>query len=251
MRLELVGLKKTFPDGVRGLDGASLVIETPGFTVLSGLNGSGKSLLIRHVLGLERADEGHILVDGVELWSALAETRRRIALVFQEPEHQILGVTVREDVEFGPKAAGERPEAYRERVRSALRATGLQGFDTRLCSALSGGEKRRLAVASALVCEPELIILDEPFNGLDWAGASGLLDVLLGLIKRDIGILVVTHDLEKCLAHADRLVVMDGGRVTCDDSPAGLWDELPALGLRRLSGGRERLAEMSWSGAGG
>ena len=246
MRLELRGLCKTFPDGTRGLDGASLVLETPSFTVLSGRNGSGKSLLIRHALGLERADEGSILADGEALETAMAVTRRRVALVFQEPEHQILGVTVREDAEFGPRAAGERPAGYSARVDAALTAAGLAGFGDKLCAGLSGGEKRRLAVASALVSGPELIVLDEPFNGLDWAGASDLLDVLLRLRDAGVGVLVVTHDLEKCLAHADRLVVMAAGRVVRDGSPADLWDELPELGLRRPAGWPERLAEMSW-----
>ena len=132
------------------------------------------------------------------------------------------------------------------RVEAALAAAGLAGFGERLCAGLSGGEKRRLAVASALVAGPELIVLDEPFNGLDWAGASELLRVLLGLHATGVGIVVVTHDLEKCLAHADRLVVMDAGRVVRDGSPAELWHELPALGLRQPAGGVEGLAGMTW-----
>ncbi len=246
MKVELRGLVKTFPDGTRGLDGASLVVETPSFVVLSGRNGSGKSLLIRHALGLETADEGAVLMDGKALGAVLAETRRRMALVFQEPEHQILGVTVREDAEFGPRASGERQAAYSARVEAALKAAGLAGFDDRLCAGLSGGEKRRLAVASALVAGPELIVLDEPFNGLDWSGASDLLRVLLRLRAVGVGVLIVTHDLEKCLAHADRLVIMDGGRVVRDGSPAELWDELPELGLRRPAESVGALAGMTW-----
>lgn len=246
MKIELRGITKTFPDGTRGLDGASLVVESPSFVVLSGRNGSGKSLLIRHALGLETADSGSVFVDGKNLDSVLAGTRKRMALVFQEPEHQILGVTVREDAEFGPRASGERPDSYRARVEAALGAAGLAGFGDRLCAGLSGGEKRRLAVASALVAGPELIVLDEPFNGLDWAGASDLLGVLLRLRDAGVGVLIVTHDLEKCLAHADRLVVMAGGRVVRDGIPEELWDELLELGLRRPAGGLERLADMSW-----
>lgn len=246
MTIELQGISKTFPDGTRGLDRVSLVIETPTFTVLSGRNGSGKSLLIRHILGLETADKGSVSVDGNELSTVLAKTRKRIALVFQEPEHQILGVTVREDVEFGPRASGERPGDYQARVEGALEATGLSGFEERLCAGLSGGEKRRLAVASVLVSSPELIVLDEPFNGLDWSGASDLLRVLLELYATGVGILIVTHDLEKCLAHADRLVVLDAGCVVRDGCPAELWDDLPSLGLRRLSGSVDALANMTW-----
>jgi biotin transport system ATP-binding protein len=246
MKLEFINLEKTFPDGTRGLSGANLVLQTPFFTVLSGKNGSGKTLLIRHALGLEKAGSGEVLVDGVPVAGVLASTRRRLALVFQEPEHQILGVTVREDVEFGPRASGEKPAAYRPRVDGALERTGLAGYGDRLCASLSGGEKRRLAIASALVAEPELIVLDEPFNGLDWSGASDLMETLLGLRSAGVGILVVTHDLEKCLAHAERLVVMEAGRVIRDGTPVSLWDELPSLGLRRPPGGVGRLSEMSW-----
>ncbi len=247
MKLEAKALVKTFPDGSRGLAGTDLSLETPCFTVLSGPNGCGKSLLARHFLGLERPDAGQILLDGQPLGSCLAEARRRIALVFQEPEHQILGVTVREDVEFGPRAAGLPKERYAAQAAAALERAGLAGFEDRLASALSGGEKRRLAVASSLVSAPELVILDEPFNDLDWQGASDLIAVLLGLRTAGTGILVLTHDLEKCLAHADRLVVMDQGRVVRDGTPLELWDELPSLGLRRLAGGPEGLAGMTWS----
>lgn len=248
MILEARAVSKAFPDGTRGLDGASFRIQTPCFVVLSGANGSGKSLLARHFLGLEKPDSGEILVDERPLASCLAQARRRIALVFQEPEHQILGMTVREDVEFGPRASGT-PLAAREcAVSEAIESAGLAGMETRLASALSGGEKRRLAVASALVTRPELVILDEPFNDLDWRGASDLLALLLSLRAGGTGILVVTHDLEKCLAHADRLAVMERGRVIRDGDPADLWDELPSLGLRRPPGPAAGLASMTWAG---
>lgn len=246
MLIETRGLRRRFPDGAVGLDGASLELGRPGLTVISGPNGSGKSLLIRCILGLEPTDGGEILLDGEPLGSRLAELRRRVALVFQEPEHQILGVTVREDAEFGPRAAGLKPESYGPAVDAALRRAGLEGMGERLASALSGGEKRRLALASALVAEPELVILDEPFNDLDWRGASDLLRAILALKDGGASIALVTHDLEKCLAHADRLVVMDGGRVVREGGPRELWEELPVLGLRRPGGGPERLSEMSW-----
>lgn len=249
MRLEARGLIRTFPDGSRGLAGTDLILETPCFTVLSGRNGCGKSLLARHFLGLERPDTGMVLLDGKPLSSCLVEARQRIALVFQEPEHQILGVTVGEDAEFGPRAAGLSREHYAPRVSAALEKAGLAGFEKRLASALSGGEKRRLAVASSLVSAPELLILDEPFNDLDWQGASDLINVLLGLRATGTGVLILTHDLEKCLAHADRLVVMDNGRIVRDGSPLSLWGELPDLGLRRIAGEADILPRMTWSKA--
>ena len=251
MTLQVISLQKTFPGGIKALDGITLTLDSDAFTVLSGHNGSGKSLLVRHLLGLEKQDAGSITVDGLPLSGCLGTVRGRVALVFQEPEHQILGVTVREDVAFTPVAAGmvadgKAGAGLEPLVVSVLEATGLAGFENRLCSALSGGEKRRLAIASALAAGPQLLILDEPFNGLDWGGASDLLGILLDLRAKGVGILVVTHDLEKCLAHADRLVVLDRGRVVRDAHPAALWADLPELGLRRPSGGPEALRNMTW-----
>ncbi len=246
MTLEARSLVRRFPDGTFGLNGASLALETPCFAILSGRNGSGKSLLARHFLGLEQAQSGEVLLDGVPLFGGLASARKKIALVFQEPEHQILGITVAEDVAFGPRSAGMKPAERGKLVADSLERAGLQGFDNKLTASLSGGEKRRLAVASAMAGNPSLVILDEPFNDLDWDGASSLLGILLGLVERGIGILIVSHDLEKCLAHAGRLIVMDKGVIIRDGTPAQLWDELPALGLRRLAGGLERLPEMTW-----
>ncbi len=246
MKLEARALVRKFPDGTLGLNGASLTIDTPCFSILTGHNGSGKSLLARHFLGLEQAQSGEVFIDGEPLFKGLAAARKKIALVFQEPEHQILGITVAEDVAFGPRSAGMKPSEWGAIVAESLEHAGLRGFDDKLTASLSGGEKRRLAVASALAGKPSLVILDEPFNDLDWGGASDLLVILLGLVARGIGILVVSHDLEKCLAHADRLIVMDRGAVIRDGSPTELWEELPSLGLRRLSGGIERLSEMTW-----
>lgn len=246
MILEAVSLSKRFPDGTLGLNGASLRLETPSFVVLSGRNGSGKSLLARAFMGLEKPDAGSVLLDGRPLSACLSEARRRIALVFQEPEHQILGITTREDAEFGLRARSVLASDCRRRAEAALSVAGLSGLEDRLASALSGGEKRRLAVAGALVTGPELVILDEPFNDLDWQGASELLGLLLRLRRDGVGILIISHDLEKCLAHADRLIVMEAGAVIRDGSPAALWNSLPDLGLRRLPGGPEFLANMSW-----
>lgn len=246
MKLEVKDLVKTFSDGKKGLDGISFCLETPSFVLVTGKNGSGKSLLMRHILGLEKPDSGHIFLNNKPINKNLRDLRRRIALVFQEPEHQILGLTVLEDIEFGPRADGLPKAQFAEKVKTAIQITGLAGLEARLCADLSGGEKRRLAIASALVAEPEMIILDEPFNDLDWDGTSTLLEVLLKLHAQGLAVLIVSHDLEKCLAHAERLIVMDAGKIIRDASPEQLWGELPGLGLRRLSGGTELLKNMTW-----
>jgi biotin transport system ATP-binding protein len=166
--------------------------------------------------------------------------------VFQEPEHQILGMTVDEEVDWTPARLGwdrERIRAARER---ALRLTCLEGRGAEPTAFLSGGEKRRLAIASALAAEPELMILDEPFNDLDWQGVRMLLGILLDLRRRGLGLLVITHDLDKCLAHAERLVVLGAGQVRAQGTARELWEHLPELGLRRPGPASGTLEGMTW-----
>lgn len=243
MTLRAEGLGARFADGAWGLRGVDLELTGSGFVVLTGHNGSGKTLLCRHLLGLETPSEGRVALDGADIRRDPAALRRRVGFVFQEPEHQILGLTVAEDVEWTPRRYGW-PRARVERARGeALARVGLAGRGGELCANLSGGEKRRLAVAGVLAAEPELLVLDEPFNDLDWPGVRALLEILVELPRQGVGLLVVTHDLEKCLALADRLVVMDGGRLAADGRPAELWDRLPGLGLRRGPG---RLEDLSW-----
>lgn len=246
MRVEVQDLGKRFESGRWGLRGVDLVLEGPGFTVMSGHNGSGKTLLARHVLGLERPDAGRILLDGRDIHDDLRETRRRIAFVFQEPEHQILGMTVDEDVAWTPSRLGWSRERLQASHARALRLTGLEGRGGELTAFLSGGEKRRLAIASVLAAEPEMIILDEPFNDLDGPGVRTLLSILIDLHRQGIALLVITHDLEKCLAHADRLVVLQEGRIAADGPVTEIWGRLSELGLRRPGPLCGTLAGMTW-----
>lgn len=246
MKLEFIDAGLVFPDGKAGFSNLSMSIGSDSFTVLTGKNGSGKTLLARTALGLERLSSGKILLDGQKLDDRIKDARRRIGFVFQEPEHQILGITVGEDLRFGLRGRGWSREEISARSAEMVALTGLGGMEDQLCASLSGGEKRRLAIASALVSRAELLILDEPFNDLDWDGSSMLLELLLDLREKGIGIFVISHDLEKCLAHADRLIVMDAGKIVADGSPEKLWDELPALGLRRPKGGPALLKTMTW-----
>ena len=241
--MEICDLVHEFPDGSRGLDGVSLVLPAGEFTVLAGPNGSGKTVLMRHLNALARPTAGQVLLEGVPVTDDLPRTRRRIGLVFQDADSQIVGQTVARDAAFGPENLRLSRREIRHRVAAALEATGLVGFDERRPHTLSGGEKRRLAVAGVVAMQPDLLVLDEPFTGLDWPGCSALLEVLDGLHAAGTGILLITHDLDKVLAHADRLVLMNGGRIAGDGGPEDILDRVEELGICRPAG---PVNSMSW-----
>ncbi len=241
--LEVRELSHVFPDGSRALDSVSLVLNPGEFTVLAGPNGSGKTVLMRHLNALARPGSGAVLLEGLPVDKNPRRSRRAIGLVFQDADAQIVGQTVYRDVCFGPENLRLSREEINTRARAALDASGLSGFDERRPHTLSGGEKRRLAVAGVLAMEPRLLVLDEPFTGLDWPGCSSLLDILLSLHGRGTGLLVITHDLEKVLAHAGRLILMSSGQIVADGPPEEVIDLVEKYGIRRP---RCPVSEMSW-----
>ena len=208
-----------------------------------GANGSGKSTLARLCNGLLVATSGSVRVDGVDpadperTW----DVRSRVAMVFQDPDNQIVGTVVEDDVAFGPENLGVVPEEIRRRVDAALAAVGLGGFERREPHLLSEGQKQRLAVASALAMEPAYLVMDEPCAMLDPEGRADVLALCDALAhERTHGVLLVTHDLAD-VAVADRVAVLDHGELTFLGTPEGLLDdeaavasaglEMPAVGL--------------------
>jgi len=241
--LEIRGLTHTFPDGTTALENVDLDLNSGEFMVLAGANGSGKTVLMRHLNGLARPTAGEVRLDGRSVPADPARARRRVGLVFQDADAQIVGQTVARDAAFGPENLKLPRDEIRRRVRAALEATGLVGFDERRPHTLSGGEKRRLTVAGVLAMEPEVLVLDEPFTGLDWPGCADLITVLDRLHAAGTTILLITHDLVKILAHADRLVLLEQGRIRGDGTPEELIDAVESLGVRRPPG---PVSGMSW-----
>ena len=241
--VEVRNLVHEFPDGTRGLNGVSLSLEDGSYTVLAGPNGSGKTVLMRHLNALARPSSGEVLLAGRPVSEDLPRTRREVGLVFQDSDAQIVGQTVFRDAAFGPENLRLPRQEIETRVRDALRDTGLSGFDQRRPHTLSGGEKRRLAVAGVVAMRPRILVLDEPFTGLDWPGCSNLLKVLDRLHSRGTAILLITHDLDKVLAHADSLLLMNKGEIAAEGRPEDLLDRLRELGIRRPRGA---VSDMSW-----
>ena len=236
-----------FPDGGLGLDGAKLRIDEGDFLVLAGRNGSGKSLLARHLIGLARPSAGQVLCRGCPVAADPFAARRTIGLVFQESDAQIVGQTLFEDAVFGPANLGLPRAEIETRAREALALVGLSGLAGRRPDSLSGGERRRLAIAGVLAMRPDCVLLDEPFANLDLPAIRSLLSVIVALHADGRAIVVVTHELEKVLAHATRLAVMEAGRVVYDGAPGGLERQrYEELGLRDPFRSGARLEDLTW-----
>ncbi|MDR0424689.1 MAG: energy-coupling factor ABC transporter ATP-binding protein, partial [Clostridiales Family XIII bacterium] len=211
--LEAQGLTHVFPDGTIAIDDISLKIGGGEFVIVAGANGSGKTVFIRHLNGLLIPTKGRVLIDGVPINKDIAAARRKIGLIFQDSDSQIVGQTVAEDVAFGPENLN-LPRSEVERIVShSLDAVGLGQHAAQSPHSLSGGQKRKLAIAGVLAMNPDVIMFDEPFTGLDFPGVRQVLKQIVRLHKAGHTIVLVTHELEKALAHADRLVIIHKGKL--------------------------------------
>lgn len=215
--------------------GVTLSIAPGSWTALVGSNGSGKSTLARLMNGLFTPSAGFVTVDGIDTTEDARawDVRSRVGLVLQNPDNQIVGTVVEEDVAFGPENLGVPRAELRLRVDSALAAVGLTGFERREPHLLSEGQKQRLAIAGALAMNPEYLVLDEPTAMLDLEGRADVLAVLGRLRAQGTGIVHITHDLSEARL-ADRVVALDAGRVAFEGAAGDLMaDErlMRSLGL--------------------
>lgn len=221
------------------LDGVSLDIHEGEFLAIIGHTGSGKSTLIQHLNGLIKADSGSIYFNGENIYDkefSLPFLRKHVGLVFQYPEHQLFETTVFEDVCFGPKNLGLSKEEIENAARKALKQVGLdESYFEKSPFELSGGEKRRVAIAGVLAMNPDVLILDEPTAGLDPKGRDSILNKLKELqLERNIAIVLVSHSMEDVAKYADRLVVMNQGKKLFDGEVRevfGHYKELEEIGL--------------------
>lgn len=252
MSIELKNLSYTYMPGTpmerQALQGINMTIERGRFYALAGHTGSGKSTLIQQMAGLLPPTSGEVLVEGVKLnakdkagrkQALLA--RRSIGIVFQYPEQQLFEETVEADVAFGPKNQGLSPEETAVRVKESLALVGLdyEKFGAKSPFQLSGGEKRRVAIAGVLALQPEYLILDEPTAGLDPRGRESLLGMIEKLQQGQDGrepltVILVSHAMDDILRLADEMFVLQEGKLTASGSPLEVfrrWDILAEAGL--------------------
>jgi len=244
--IEIRGLSHQFPDGTLGIDGIDLSIEKGEFVVIAGKNGSGKTTLLRHLNGLLAPSSGEVILDGMSVAQNPRLARRMVGMVFQDADSQIVGETVFEDAAFGPENLKLDRTVIRQRVTEVLAVVDLERLSDQRSHVLSGGEKRRLAVAGVLAMEPEVVVFDEPFSNLDYDGIRQVLSQMLALHKDGKTVVVTTHDLEKVIAHADRLVVLFQGSVARNGSPRELLEEIESFGIRQPCAARLGREVPSW-----
>ena len=221
------------------VEGLSLDIRRGEFLGIIGHTGSGKSTLIQHLNGLLKPSSGTIYLDGTDIWAEpkkIRSVRFRVGLVFQYPEYQLFEDTVRKDIAFGPKNMGLDAAEVERRVLAALSAVGLdESVLDKSPFALSGGQKRRVAIAGVMAMEPEVLILDEPTAGLDPRGRESILQMLREYHeRRGSTVVLVSHSMEEIARNAQRIIVLSGGGVCMEGTPAEVFaraDALEAVGL--------------------
>lgn len=224
-KIDVVDLEFTYPDGRKALHGVTLSVAPGEKVALVGPNGAGKSTLMLHLNGILEG-KGSINVAGLPLNKAnLGKIRASVGLVFQNPDDQLFSPTVFDDVAFGPLHMGLPEATVRRRVQDALAAVGMQGYIDRISHHLSIGEKKRIAIATVLSMQPEILVLDEPTAGLDPRARRQLINLLREL---EMTMLVSTHDMPMVTELFDRTIIMEGGRVVAVGATSELLTD-PAL----------------------
>ena len=242
MSIEVKHLSHVYMPGspfeARALDDVSLTIGDGEFIGIIGHTGSGKSTLISHLNALERSEPGMVFVNGIDLGEKdvdLAAVRRTVGLVFQYPEYQLFEETVAKDIAFGPKNLKLPDDEVEKRVRQAMAQVGLaEKYAERSPFELSGGQKRRVAIAGVLAMQPSILILDEPAAGLDPAGRRDMLDLISSIHASGVTVVMVSHSMDDVGRLCDRLFVLDHGHIAFSGTPAEVFvhgDELRRIGL--------------------
>ncbi len=230
----------------RAIDNLDLDIEKGSFVAVLGHNGSGKSTLAKHINGILTPTQGTVWVSGMDTTDeeAVWEIRKRAGMVFQNPDNQIIGNVVEEDVGFGPENIGVPTDEIWRRVDESLEAVGMTAYRYKSPNKLSGGQKQRVAIAGVMAMRPECIVLDEPTAMLDPNGRREVIKTVGELNRREgITVLLITHYMEEVIS-ADRVIVMDDGKLVMDGTPREIFSDVERLKSYRLD--VPQVTELAW-----
>jgi len=244
--IQVKDLSHTFPNGLQALKDVNFTARKGEFILCTGRNGSGKTVFLRHLNALYLPTAGQVLIAGSDTKSHPAFARRTIGMVFQDADSQIVGQTVRQDISFGPENLRLPAGEIRFRVDHAMETMELTHLADQRPHLLSGGEKRRLAIAALLAMDPFALILDEPFTNLDYQGVTSVLRHIVELHRAGHTIILVTHEIEKVAAHAERMVIFEEGRVVEDGKPAWVIHKVGTYGLRPFEDFEQEIEKLTW-----
>ena len=235
--LEVKNIKYSYNKDYQALKGVSLKVEEGEMVALLGKNGAGKSTLFLHLNGIYEPDEGQVFIDGEELKydkKSLLRFRQKVGIVFQNPDDQIFAPTVEEDVAFGPLNLDLPMEEVQKRVTEALARVGMSGFEKKAPHHLSGGQKKRVAIAGILAMKPKYMVLDEPTAGLDPQGVEDLSKLLKELNAEGITIIISTHEVDLVPNYASRVFVLVDGLLIAEGTPKEIFAQPEILDKANL-----------------
>jgi len=221
-----------YPDGTKALDNVNFKAEEGKIVALLGPNGAGKSTLFLHFNGILRPTSGSVVVDGSEIKydkKDLMRVRQNVGIVFQNPDDQLFAPTVLEDVAFGPMNLGLSKEEVEQRVDESLKRVGMEEVKKKAPHHLSGGQKKRVAIAGILAMKPKIMVLDEPTSGLDPKGASQILRILYELNKEGMTIIISTHDVDLVPLYANQVYIISNGQIIKEGSPQEVFEDVKTI----------------------
>lgn len=222
----------TYPDGTSALHDINIEIKEGERVAIVGSNGAGKSTLFAHFNGINRPTSGLIKIEGKPITyekKGLLHIRQKVGIVFQNPDDQLFAPTVVEDVAFGPMNLGLSDDEVDERVEEALKMVGMTGLEKKAPHHLSGGQKKRVAIAGILAMRPEIMVLDEPTTGLDPKGVEEVMEILYMLNQEEMSIIIASHDVEMVTQFADKIFVLHDGEIIGQGTPEEIFNDYDTL----------------------